>query len=122
MFDPYSLRIWKDSKALFLEVHQLSYHAFFERDRYLKSQLLRASLSVHLNISEGSGRGRNKEFLHFLRISRGSLEETISLLLILEDLVPTTFPTNDLVSRYKRLLHSINALMAKIKTADIHPR
>jgi four helix bundle protein len=118
MFDPSSLRIWNESKELFLEIHQLSYHTFFERDRYLKSQLLRASLSVHLNISEGSGRGRNKEFLHFLRISRGSLEETISLLLILEDLVPSTFPTNDLVSRYKRLLHSINALMAKIKTAD----
>jgi four helix bundle protein len=118
MFDHSSLRIWKDSKALFLEVHQLSYHSFFERDRYLKSQLLRASLSVHLNISEGSGRGRTKEFIHFLRISRGSLEETISLLLILEDLVPSTFPTNDLVSRYKRLHHSINSLMAKIKTAD----
>jgi four helix bundle protein len=42
----------------------------------------RAAISVPSNISEGSARKSSKEFLYFLRISFGRLNETETLLII----------------------------------------
>ena len=46
-------------------------------------QLESASTSVALNIAEGHGRYSKREFIHFLYVARGSLYETITLLIIL---------------------------------------
>lgn len=41
----------------------------------LADQMRRAVISIPSNIAEGMGRGTNKETLHFLYISKGSLYE-----------------------------------------------
>lgn len=46
----------------------------------MTSQIRRSSVSVVLNIVEGHRRAGNKEFLHFLNISRGSLTEIEAIL------------------------------------------
>lgn len=48
----------------------------------LLEQLEAACASVALNIAEGKGRYSKKEFKQFLYISRGSLYETITMLMI----------------------------------------
>ena len=49
-------------------------------------QLEAASISVSSNIAEGKGRFSKKEFVHYLYIARGSLFETVSLLILIRRL------------------------------------
>jgi four helix bundle protein len=49
-------------------------------------QLEAAAISISSNIAEGKGRYSKKEFIHYLYISRGSLFETVSLLILIHRL------------------------------------
>lgn len=55
-----------------------------ETPHYLKDQLLRASSSVALNLSEGKGRKTPKDQKRFFDIAFGSLRETQTCLLLIE--------------------------------------
>lgn len=59
------------------EFHKLNSHF------RLKEQLDAASSSISLNIAEGTGRHSKKEYVKFLYYSRGSLYETVTLLILL---------------------------------------
>ncbi|MDH3457014.1 MAG: four helix bundle protein [Gemmatimonadota bacterium] len=69
------LRVWQRC----LELIGLCYcvtRSFPSHEMFgLTSQIRRAATSVAANIAEGHGRGRPKEFLHYLRTARGSLME-----------------------------------------------
>jgi len=52
----------------------------------ITSQLKRASVSIPSNIAQGFGRQTDKSFNHFLNISRGSLNEIESQLIIAKEL------------------------------------
>ena len=82
----------------------------------LIEQLESAAVSVSLNIAEGKGRYSNKEFIHFLYIARGSLYETISLLMIFER---RRWITPELLKTFEdkaiEIAKKINALINSIK-------
>lgn len=78
--------VYRDAKRLFLETRKLSNALTFDDKRALGNQILRSSLSVVLNISEGSGKPSPREFIRFIDISLGSLYETRAAIDIMLDI------------------------------------
>lgn len=80
------LLIWQKGIKIVTLVYQLV-RSFPKEELYaLTSQLKRASVSIPSNIAEGFGRNTDKSFSHFLAISRGSLYEVETQLLIAKEL------------------------------------
>ena len=79
-------------------------------------QLEAASISVSSNIAEGKGRFSKKEFIHYLYIARGSLFETISLLILICRLQWIERKTlNELKSIGEEITKMLNSLIKSIK-------
>ena len=69
------LKIWQRSMDFVERVYEVTSN-FPKEEKYgLTSQLRRSVLSVPSNISEGAGRGTNRQFKHFLGVSMGSVNE-----------------------------------------------
>ena len=80
------LVVWQKARLLTVAVYKLSAQ-FPKLEQFaLVDQCRRASISILSNIAEGAGRGGNKEFRQFLYLSRGSLAELESQLLVASDL------------------------------------
>ena len=77
MRDYKKLDVWKKSHELYMYVKINIAVKLPKEERYeLTSQMLRAALSVPLNIVEGCGRYTDKDFARFLDNSLGSINET----------------------------------------------
>lgn len=77
MRDYKKLDVWKKSHELYMHVKKHIAAKLPKEERYeLTSQMLRAALSVPLNIVEGCGRYTDKDFARFLDNSLGSINET----------------------------------------------
>jgi len=71
---------------LVMEVYKAS-GAFPRAEQFgLTNQVRRAAVSIPSNIAEGQGRQTTRDFLNFLSISRGSLQEVETQVLIGERL------------------------------------
>ena len=69
------LLVWQKSMDLCVEVHHATL-VFPKQELFgLSAQLNRSVVSVPSNIAEGHGRRTTPDFIHFLSISRGSLNE-----------------------------------------------
>ena len=80
------LLIWKKGIVLVVKIYQLT-KTFPPEELYaLTSQIKRVSVSIPSNIAEGYGRNTDKSFSHFIDISRGSLCELETQLIIAKEL------------------------------------
>jgi four helix bundle protein len=80
------LKAWIEAISLVKAIYRET-GGFPEQERYgLTGQLRRASVSIPTNIAEGAARHSTPEFLRFLYISRGSLSEIETLLVIATEL------------------------------------
>ncbi len=81
-----NLDVWKKSHELTLDIYKLT-NEFPKDEKYrLGDQLRRSASSVPANIAEGKGRSSQKDFVRFLNMARGSIEETKYHLLLAHDL------------------------------------
>jgi len=79
------LEVWQKAIEFAQAVLDLADRINSYRNHFkLIEQLESSSTSIALNIAEGEGRYSKKEFIRFLYVARGSLYETITLLIILK--------------------------------------
>ncbi len=80
------LIIWQKAHKLTLTIYEIT-KDFPQSERFgLINQIRRAAYSIPSNIVEGHARRTQKEFLQFLSIAKGSLEELKYFLLLSKDL------------------------------------
>jgi len=76
MRDDKKKEVWSKAHELCVRVYGKVVVCFPQEERFgLVAQIIRASYSVPLNIVEGCGRNSDKDFVHFLDISFGSVQE-----------------------------------------------
>jgi four helix bundle protein len=114
------LKAWQKGMDLSVAIY-LHTEAFPADERFgLISQMRRASVSIPANISEGRGRDHVKEFLHFIAIAIGSLNELETLLILSERLGFGIFDL-DLQARCSetgKLLHGLRNALKKQLPAE----
>ncbi len=111
------LLIWQKGIILVVKVYNLV-KSFPQVELYaLTSQIKRASVSIPSNISEGYGRNTDKSFSHFLDISRGSLYEVETQLIIAKELgfVADFNSYNEIMSLIEEESKMINAFSRTLK-------
>jgi four helix bundle protein len=80
------LIVWQRAMDLVVAIYDAT-KVFPREEIYtLTSQVRRAAISIRSNIAEGQGRQTTNDFRHFLSISRGSLAEVETQILLAERL------------------------------------
>ncbi|HEY7270625.1 MAG TPA: four helix bundle protein [Dehalococcoidia bacterium] len=104
------LLVWQSARELSSMVYRAT-KSLKNSDSWLKSQVVRAAISVSANIAEGYGRGSKGDYLRFLEIARGSLCEVENYLDFLagEELLPdsTLLQLDEARVRTGNLLHGL---------------
>lgn len=110
------LLVWQKGIALVKEVYKVIEKMPQEELFGLSGQIKRSVLSVPSNIAEGWGRNSTLSYLHFLKISRGSLFELETQLIIAKEL---EFISSDALNKIDKLIHELskmlNSLIKSIK-------
>ncbi len=88
----------------------------FPRDEVfgLTNQIRRAVVFISSNIAEGFGRGSDREFIHFLRIAKGSAAEVETQILISEDLHYVSPDAQTALSLCDEILRMLGTMIVKI--------
>jgi four helix bundle protein len=83
MFDFEKLEIYQLIRQTNLEVLKYIFSGKI-KDLYLQDQFKRATLSIQLNLAEGTGRFSSKEKKHYFTVSRSSAFECVAILDVLK--------------------------------------
>ena len=112
MVDYKSLDVWQKARMIVKGIYAIS-ETFPPEEKYgLTSQIRRAAVSVPSNIAEGYNRHSSKDFVHFLRIAKGSAAETETQLILAKDVSFVTAEKADpLLIEIDKLIRMISSLI-----------
>ena len=110
------LEVWQKAHALVLEIYKLT-ASFPSEERFrLTDQLCRSAASIPANIAEGKGRNTRKEYIQFLYIARGSIEETKYHVILSGDLGYLSSEDFDkVIEGYNEVGRMLNGLINSLK-------
>jgi four helix bundle protein len=113
------LRVWQLGVDLAVAVYEAT-RTFPADERFgLTSQLRRAGVSVPSNIAEGNARNSTADYLRFLRLSRGSLAEIKTQLIIAMRLGYLSDETAALLlKKTEDLLRQVTALCSAVERSS----
>lgn len=110
-----NLKVWQRAMDMAETIYKIS--AAFPKDELygLTSQIRRSAVSIASNIAEGAGRNSNPDFIRFLNIANGSINELETQLLISQRLKFITEPqTEALLGQIKEVQKMNYALTQKL--------
>jgi four helix bundle protein len=113
------LIVWQKAMDLVNAVHDAT-DGFPKRETYsLTDQIRRAAVSIPSNIAEGQAHYSNREFLHFLCHSRGSLAELETQVLIAQRRNYLSEPqSGDLLKRADEVSRILSGLVNSMKEKE----
>lgn len=113
--------VYKDSQKLFQEILIIVKNLPREYRFELGSQLIRSSLSVILNIAEGSGKNSDKELNRYFDISLGSLYELLATVDTLKESKLITKETFRSISeQIDKISDQLGGFKRKLKSGKIN--
>jgi four helix bundle protein len=105
------LRVWQTAKEIAVKVYLLTREKEFSKDFGLKDQIQRSAVSIASNIAEGDELGSDKQSIRFFYISKGSVAELMTQLIIANEIGYIDGITkNDLVDNCDK----ISAMLSKL--------
>ena len=116
MKDHKDLIVWQKSMELTRIIYTLT-KRFPQGEIFgLTNQIRRAVVSIPSNIAEGFGRNSDKQFIHFLKIAKGSAAELETQLLISRDLsYLTAKDAKSTLALYDEIARMLGALIRNIE-------
>lgn len=116
MKDHKDLIVWQKSMELTRIIYTLT-KRFPQGEIFgLTNQIRRAVVSITSNIAEGFGRNSDKQFIHFLKIAKGSAAELETQLLISRDLsYLTAKDAKSTLALYDEIARMLGALIRNIE-------
>jgi four helix bundle protein len=81
-----ALNVWQKSKDLAVRVYRISNTGSLSKDYGLRDQIRGSAVSIPSNIAEGDERDTDKDSVRFFYMSKGSLAELRTQLLIAHEI------------------------------------
>jgi four helix bundle protein len=111
MSDYRKLIVWRKAHALALNVHRVAAKLRGPDHATLRSQMMRAGMSIPTNIVEGTGQQSRKDFARFIRFSLNSTSELEYHLTVGRDTEAIDAPDFDSLSaqtiEVRKMLHGL---------------
>jgi four helix bundle protein len=111
--------IYQDARA-FRKLIRTQLQDFPQDEKFrLVDQLYRSSLSIVLNIAEGSAKGTDKDFARFLSMSVASVNEVVAGLdIAMDDGLVTEETMRELESEAERLAKKIGSFIQTLRKSQ----
>ena len=105
------LKVWQSSKDLAVEIYKLTDQGKFGHDFGLRDQMRRSSVSVPSNIAEGDDLDTDKQSIRYFYISKGSLAELRTQLIIC---LEVGYIPNEKYEELELKCDNISAMLSKL--------
>lgn len=112
MHDYKKLTVWKKSVDLAVEMYSLTKQFPAEEKFGIISQIRKCVVSIASNIAEGAGRNSNGEFIQFIGIAEGSINELETQTIISERL---GFINNNDLNKNTQSISEIRKMLFSLK-------
>lgn len=112
-------QVYQLAKQLHTEIYYLTCE-FSRNTYYIVDQIRRSSLSIVLNIAEGSSKQSDKDFNRYISIALGSVDETIACLEVcLELKIISQREFDELEIKYDALSRQLGGFSKKLKAKKL---
>ena len=120
MVDYKELLVWQKSRVLAKQVYTVTQKFPKEETFGLTNQLRRAVVSIPSNIAEGYNRYSNKEYIHFLKIAKGSAAEVETQIILAMDFKYISVEEgNRILAQVGEILRILGSFIASLQSKPV---